>query len=146
MWYHHQCNHIAVGFSMACLLQAISILNSISDEEVRHKPAVLTTQISLQEQQQELAGALSTAQEGLQWWQNSMTADKSQKTAAQTWLLQQLVHLQLKTGDCSFLSACLQHSAHLQGTEHDTIDFCCLTMASVTADPYAAQNITSDAF
>lgn len=123
MWYHHQCNQIAVGISIACLLQAISILNSISDEEVRHKPAVLATQISLQEQQQELAGALSTAQEGLQWWQNSMTADKSQKAAAQTWLLQQLVHLQLKTGDCAFLLACLQHSAHLQGTEHDTIGF-----------------------
>lgn len=83
------------------LLQAISILDSIKDEEVRNKPAVLATQITLQEQQQDLAGGLSTAQEGLQWWQNSMTADKSQQAAAQTWLLQQLVHLQLKTGKCA---------------------------------------------
>lgn len=77
------------------------MLDSIEDEEVRHKPAVLATHISLQVQQQDLAGALSTAQEGLQWWQGSITADKSQKAAAQTWLLQQLVHLQLKTGDRS---------------------------------------------
>ena len=75
------------------------MLDSIDDEEVRHKPAVLATHITLQVQQQDLARALSTAQEGLEWWQGSMTADKSQKAAAQTWLLQQLLNLQLKTGD-----------------------------------------------
>ena len=96
------------------MLQAISILDSIDDEEVRHKPAVLATQITLQEQQQDLAGALSTAQEGLQWWQNSMTADKPQKAAAQTWLLQQLVHLQLKTGNGALLFVCLQYLVQLQ--------------------------------
>lgn len=84
---------------MCVVLQAISILDSISDEEVRHKPAVLATQLALQEQQQDLAGAISTVQEGLQWWHNSMTADKAQKSEATTWLQQQMVHLQLKSGD-----------------------------------------------
>lgn len=79
-------------------LQAISILDGINDEEVRHKPAVLATLLALQEQQQDLAGAIQRVQEGLQWWQGSMTAHKGQKAAAQTWLLQQLVQLQLKTG------------------------------------------------
>jgi len=60
---------------------------------------VLATQITLQEQQQDLAGAVSTVQEGLSWWQNSMTADKTEKSAARSWLQQQLVHLQIKTGD-----------------------------------------------
>ena len=83
---------------LSARLQAISILDSISDEEVRHKPAVLATQLGLQEQQQDLAGALKRTEEGLQWWQGSMTAGKGQKAAAQTWLLQQLVHLHLKTG------------------------------------------------
>ena len=80
------------------LPQAVTILSGIADEEIRFKPAVLATQLGLQEQQQDLAGALSTAQEGLQWWQNSMTAGKAEQSAAQTWLLQQIVHLQLKAG------------------------------------------------
>lgn len=84
--------------TLSTCVQAISILDGISDEEVRHKPAVLATQLALQEQQQDLAGAIKRSQEGLQWWQGSMTADKGQKAAAQTWLLQQLVHLQLKAG------------------------------------------------
>ena len=94
---------IVTLISDACLQQAVSILDSIEDQEVRHKPAVLATQIALQQQQQDVAGALSTAREGLQWWQNSMTAEKSQKAAAQTWLLQQLVHLQLKAGNSALL-------------------------------------------
>lgn len=80
-------------------MQAVSILDSISDVEVRHKPAILASQLALQEQQQDVAGAIKTAQEGLQWWQDSMTADKSEKAAAQSFLLQQLVHLQLKAGE-----------------------------------------------
>lgn len=94
--------------SIGHLLQAMSILDSINDEEVRYKPAVLATRLTLQEQQQDLAGAVRSAQEGLQWWQASMTADKSQKVAAQTWILQQLVHLQLKTGKSAlvFVACC----------------------------------------
>lgn len=79
--------------------QAINILSDMTDKEVRHKPAVLATQLALQEQQPNLAGAISTVQEGLAWWQNSMTADKTEKATAQSWLQQQLVHLQLKAGD-----------------------------------------------
>ena len=123
--------HTVLLNSVTHLLQAISILDSIKDEEVRHKPAVLATQIGLQEQQQDLAGALSTAQEGLQWWQNSMTADKPQKAAAHTWLLQQLVHLQLKTGNCASLFVLSQQSVHLQLRSSDraltSVAFCCCT-------------------
>ena len=89
-------------------LQAVSILDGISDEEVRHKPAVLASQLALQEQQQGVAGAIKTALEGLQWWQDSMTADKSEKAAAQSFLLQQLVHLHLKAGDIAAQHQVLQ--------------------------------------
>lgn len=97
------------------MVQAISILNSIADQEVRHKPAVLATQLALQEQQQNLAGAIGTVQEGITWWQHSMTAGKSEKAAAQSWLWQQMVHLQLKAGD---RKAALEAFQKLQSLDH----------------------------
>ena len=78
-------------------MQAINLLASIKDEELRHKPAVVASLLTLQEQQN-LAGAIATVQEGLQWWQNSMTAEQPEKTAAVSWLRQQMVQLQLKAG------------------------------------------------
>ena len=98
------------------MLQAINILSGITDEEVRHKPAVLATQLALQEQQPNLAGAISTVQEGLTWWQNSMTADKTGKATAQSWLQQQLVHLQLKAGDRQSASQAFQKLQSLDRT------------------------------
>ena len=81
--------------SSVCL-QAASVLGSIQDPELQHKPAVLATCLSLLEQQGNVAGAISRVQEGLDWWQNSMTADKASQAAAVSWLQQQMVHLQLK--------------------------------------------------
>ncbi len=98
------------------MLQAINILNGITDEEVRHKPAVLATQLALQEQQPNLAGAISTVQEGLTWWQNSMTADKTEKSTAQSWLQQQMVQLQLKAGDRQSASQAFQKLQSLDRT------------------------------
>ena len=98
------------------MLQAINILSGMTDEEVRHKPAVLATQLALQEQQLNLAGAISTVQEGLTWWQNSMTADKTEKATAQSWLQQQLVHLQLKAGDRQSASQAFQKLQSLDRT------------------------------
>jgi len=91
-------------------------MDGITDEEVRHKPAVLATQLALQEQQPNLAGAISTVQEGLTWWQNSMTADKTEKSTAQSWLQQQMVHLQLKAGDRQSASQAFQKLQSLDRT------------------------------
>lgn len=71
-------------------------MGSIQDPELQHKPAVLATCLALLEQGGDVAGAISRVQEGLQWWQNSMTAEPGAQAAAQSWLQQQMVHLQLK--------------------------------------------------
>ena len=93
-------------------MQAINLLTSIKDEELRHKPAVLASLLTLQEQQQNLAGAIATVQEGLQWWQNSMTAEPPQKTATVSWLRQQMVQLQLKAGQERRNMYCFQRCLH----------------------------------
>lgn len=71
-------------------------MGSIQEPELQHKPAVLATCIALLEQSEDVAGAVRTVQEALEWWQNSMTADKASQAAAESWLQQQMVHLQLK--------------------------------------------------
>ena len=88
----------ATVVSPECLLmvQAANILSSIQDSELQHKPAVLATCLALLEQQGDVAGAISRVQEGLHWWQSSMTAEPAAQAAAQSWLHQQMVHLQLK--------------------------------------------------
>lgn len=77
-------------------MQAASILGSIQEPELQHKPAVLATCIALLEQSKDVAGAIRKVQEALDWWQNSMTADKTSQAAAESWLQQQMVHMQLK--------------------------------------------------
>ncbi|KAK9820199.1 hypothetical protein WJX72_007419 [[Myrmecia] bisecta] len=78
--------------------QALTVLASVGDIELQHRPAVVATRVTLAEQVGDVAGAVEAVEEALGWWKGSMRDGAAAKAEARLWLLQQLAQLQLKAG------------------------------------------------
>ncbi len=95
------CTHISLG------VQALSVLAGAGDADFQRQPAVVATRVALAEQLGDIAGAVSTVQDALQWWDGSSAqAGAGAKGEARKWLLHRLAQLQLKVRSEALSSTC----------------------------------------